>query len=128
MHMYVYIHIYISIYLYIYIYTLGSSARFARTSLQNMLWRYITADILRHARCIMADILQQIYYGRYNAADMLRKIYYGRHITAAILRTTKTTVFQQISSARSSQLLHPNLRVATHRPKNSTGPFTKDCT
>jgi hypothetical protein len=115
--------------------------------------RYITADILRqiyYGRDITADILRQIYYGiyieisrqiyygryitaiilrqvyysRYITADILRQIYYGRYITADMLRTTtKTAISRQISSDRSSRLLHPNLLVATHRPKDSSGLF-----
>ena len=74
-------------------------------------------------------MLWQICYGkhitasRYITADVLRQIYYGRNITADTLRTTKTPISQQVSSARSVRLLHPNLLVATHRPKDSAGPF-----
>ena len=52
-----------------------------------------------------------------------RCILYGRHITADIMRTTKTAISRQISSARSSRLLCPNLLIEAHRMKDSTGPF-----
>ena len=68
----------------------------------------------------MAILLRQIYCGSY----ILRRIYYGRYITADLLRTTtKTAISRQMYSARSSRLLHPNLLVATRRPKDSPGPL-----
>ena len=54
---------------------------------------------------------------------MYRCILYGRHITADIVRTTKTAISRQISSAGSSRLLRPNLLIETQRPKASPDRF-----
>ena len=67
-------------------------------------------------------MLRKIYYGRYVTAYILRQVYYGRYIMADILRPTKTPISRQTYSARRSRLLHPNLLVATHHPKDSSGP------
>ena len=50
-------------------------------------------------------------------------IYTCAHIYIERLRTTITAISQQYCSARSSQVLHPNLLVATHRPKDLPGPL-----
>ena len=87
---------------------------------------YIYIHILRqiyNGRYIMAIISWQIYYCRYIAADILQQIYYSRYITAYRLHTTKTTISQQMNSARSSRLLNLNPLVAMHRPKASSGLF-----
>ena len=44
----------------------------------------------------MADILRQIYYGRYITAEILRQIYYGRYIMAYIYRDITADILWQI--------------------------------
>ena len=82
------------------------------------------AYILRLIYIYMADILWWIYYGDDTTADTLRQRYHGKcmmegtlrkYMTGVVLRPTKTAISQQIYSASSSQMLHPNLFVATHR-------------
>jgi hypothetical protein len=44
----------------------------------------------------MADILRQIYYGRYITAEILGQIYYGRYIMAYIYRDITADILWQI--------------------------------
>ena len=58
--------------------------------------RYSTADILQqiyYCRYSTADVLRQIYYSRYIIADILRQIYYGRYITEDVLRHTHICIY-----------------------------------
>ena len=92
--------------------------------------RSIMADILWHvyyeiyySRCITADILWQIQYGRYMTAYIYTylQIYIYIHMYIYIyIASNKSVISREMYRARSSRLLHPNLLVAMHRPKDSS--------
>ena len=56
-------------------------------------------------------------------SGILRPLYFSRYTMADILRTTKRAISQQMYSARSCRLLHANLLVAKHPPKDAPWPF-----